>query len=141
MCRKISNISTILHKEIIKIGPYRSEIEASWIIKMLEDGTYYKIHSGFSHGYTKRISETITTDGFSNWKNNYVHLSFDDMIKLFYMKGYQKLGDILITTPFDNQLIRNFNETHKLNNYKIEQPILQLKPMMIELVKKYPELK
>ena len=144
--RFLNTNANILHKIIVddikQIGPYT--YEADWICNMIEneksadekDG-----HSGFSFGYTKLITDVINKDGFPNWKNNYVHLSFDNMFQIFYFKGFAKLGNKLITTSFDSDLLENFNKIHKHNNYDIKEPILHLRPFMKELVKKYPELK
>ena len=63
------------------------------------------------------------------------------MLGLFYFTGFTRLGNKLITTPFDAYLIEEFNKTHKLNNYKIKESVIQLKPFMVEIAKKFPELK
>ena len=63
------------------------------------------------------------------------------MLQLFYFTGFVKLGNKIITTSFDSDLLENFKKIHKSNNYNIENPNIQLKPFIEELVRKYPELK
>ena len=137
-----TNVSNHLINDIKILGPY--SYEARWIVNMIDnektadekDG-----HSGSSYRYTKDIATVIKNDSYTNCKNNYVHLSFDDMLGLFYFTGFTRLGNKLITTPFDAYLIEEFNKTHKLNNYKIKESVIQLKPFMVEIAKKFPELK
>lgn len=93
-------------------------------------------HSWNSYKYTENITNVINIDSYTNWKNNYVHLSFDDMLRLFYFTGFTCLGNKLITMSFNSDLIGKFNKKHKLNNYKIKEPVLELRPFMIEIVKK-----
>jgi hypothetical protein len=140
MSRIVTNASKVLHREITKIGPYRANAEAEWIVNMLEDPND-KNHSGLSYCYTKEITNTIITNGLINWKNNYIHLTYDDMFKIFYCKGFVKLGTDLITTPFDNQLITKFNEQYKLDNYEIKEPVLHLLPLLKIIQENNPELK
>ncbi len=137
-----TNISNHLINDIKSIGPY--DYEAQWIVNMIDDektADKKDGHSGNSYYYTKYIANVIKADSYTNWKNNHVHLSFDDMFRLFYLDGYACIGHPLITMPFDNSLIQEFNKIHKLNNYKIKDPVKQFSPFWTEIIKKHPELK
>lgn len=137
-----TNITEHLINDIKTLGPY--SFEARWIVNMIDDektADEKDGHSSSSYRYTKDIATVIKTDSYIKWKNNYVHLSFDDMLRLFYFTNYYRLGNKLITTSFDESLIREFNKIHKLNNYKIKEADVELKPFMVEITNKFPELK
>lgn len=145
-----NSLSKISIGDIKQIGPYTHE--AKWIVNMIKYRNNFDMieyrnnvdkdgHSDSSQMYTTEISNIISKYGFDDWKNKNVHISFDEILKLFYFKGYVRLANVLITTQFDECLIKEFNKTHKLYNYKLEEPVKQLKPFFTKIVELYPELK
>ena len=114
----------VYNKSIIdnikKIGPYT--FEAQRFFNMLENPDSCDImneHSGYSYGYTNLITNVIKKKGYDNWKTKHVHLSFKEMIDLFYFKGFPQLGNGLITNSFNSELLENFNTMRKKDNYTI----------------------
>jgi hypothetical protein len=106
--------------DIKKIGPYT--YEAQWFFNMLNNPDSCDIidgHSGLSHGYTNLITNVIKKKGYDDWKTKHVHLSFDEMNDLFFLKGLSQLGNILITHSFNSELLENFNAMRKKDNYTI----------------------
>jgi hypothetical protein len=102
----MTKMSKHLLSDISAIGPYRKELEATWIVNMLQDKNNSSDHSGFSYMYTETITNVITNVDYTNWKTNHIHLSFDDMFLMFYMNGFLRLGTKLISTPFNTELIK-----------------------------------
>lgn len=125
MCKPIRDIFL---KPIQTMGPYTKE--ADWIISGLTTKNYD--NENMEQRFGNKIAHNIKLMNLYIWQQYYVHLTFDDMYRLFYKyESTVHMGDLLITTPFhDNyHLIQKFNQTYKNNNYQIKDPVKEIKPL------------
>lgn len=89
------------------------DAESRWITSMrdaytngfiLNPSNYQKVdncgHSGGSFVYTKVITDNIKKNNFDEWKENFLHLNYSDLLNLFYFTGFQRAGNHLISHNF-----------------------------------------
>jgi hypothetical protein len=112
--RGVSTVKTFVNfsgKDLNKIG--YPNTESNWITNMRDaylEGycsnpeKYQKFsdckHSGGSFMYTKIITNNIHTNEFEEWKENFLHLNYDDILKMFYLTGFQNAGNGFISHNF-----------------------------------------